>query len=165
MTALETFVRLGEDFDVDESIQLNLESLTCMLYGARYDLFRMGKFSDAALPPNKDCLLQHIQRASYQAAIWKRAIVPIIDTPSPTNHGWNIDEEGNIGVLWMTKKCAPDVLLKDCNCKCKTGCSTLRCSCKKAITSVMICASALDAQIVHMNPVKVVELMKKTCNV
>ena len=74
-TALKTFVRLGEDFDVDESIQLNLESLRCMLYGAkdttsvkeaRYDQFRMGKFSDAALPPDNDCLLQHIQRASFR---------------------------------------------------------------------------------------------------
>jgi hypothetical protein len=38
-------MRLGEDFDVDESIQKNLESLTCTLYGA--------KDSDAALPPNQ----------------------------------------------------------------------------------------------------------------
>ena len=123
------------------SIKENLELFTCMFYGAKdttsvnkaiYEMFRMGKFSDAASPPNKDCLLQHIQRASYQAAIWKRAATAIIDTPSPTDHGWKIDEEGNIDAVWMTKKCAPDVLLKDCNCKCKTGCSTLRCSCKKA---------------------------------
>ena len=140
-TTLQTFVYLGEDFDVDESIQNHLESFTCMLYGAkdttsvnkaRHDILRMGKFSDAALPPNDNCLLQHIKRASYQAATWKRATTSIIDTPSPTDHGWKIDEEGNIDVIWMTKKCAPDVLLTDCNCKCKTGCSTLRCSCKKA---------------------------------
>ena len=136
-TTLQTFVSLGEDFD--ESIQKNLESFTCMLYGAkdttsvdkaRYDIFRMGEFSDAASPPNEDCLLQHIKRASYQAAILKRATIAIIDVSSPTDHGWKIDEEGNIDVVWMTKKRAPGVLLKDC--KCKTGCSTLRCSCKKA---------------------------------
>jgi hypothetical protein len=56
----------------------------------------------------------------YQAVIWKRATTPIIDAPSPTDHGWKIDEERNIDVVWMTKKCAPDVLLKDCNCKCKS---------------------------------------------
>ena len=33
-------------------------------------MFRMGKFSDTALPANQDCLLQ--QRANYQAAVWKR---------------------------------------------------------------------------------------------
>ena len=81
---------------------------------------------------SEDCLLQHIQRAIYQAVIRKRATTPIIDAPSPTDRGWKIDEEGNIDVVWMTKKCAPDVLLKGCNCKCKTGCSTLRYSCKKA---------------------------------
>ncbi len=61
-TALETFVCLSENFELHESIQENLELVTCMLYGAkdttsvnkaRYDMFRMGKFSDAALPPNK----------------------------------------------------------------------------------------------------------------
>ncbi|XP_028391978.1 uncharacterized protein LOC114516648 isoform X2 [Dendronephthya gigantea] len=65
-TALDTLARLGDDFTVDEGIQKNLESLTCMLYGAketesvneaRYNLFRMGKFSDESLPPNEDCLL------------------------------------------------------------------------------------------------------------
>jgi hypothetical protein len=70
--------------------------------------------------------------SKYQAAVWKRATTSIIDAPSPTDHGWKIDEEGNIDVVWMTKKCAPDVLLKDCHCTCKTGCSTLRYSCKKA---------------------------------
>ena len=42
---------------------------------------------------SEDCLLQHIQRAIYQAVIWKRATTPIIDAPSPTDHGWKIDEE------------------------------------------------------------------------
>ena len=95
-------------------------------------MFRLGKFSDAALPPNQDCLSKHIRRANYQAAIWKKATSPMINAPSPTVHGWKIDKEGHIAVVWMENKCAPDVLLKDCNCKCKTGCATLRCSCKKA---------------------------------
>lgn len=134
-------MQLGNEFEVDEAVQENLESLTCMLYGVkdstsvnkvRYDMFRMGKFSDAALPPNKDCLLQHIKRANYQTAIWKRATTQEIGAPSPVYHGWKIDEEDNIDVVWMTGKCAPDELLKDCNCKCRTGCSNLRCSCMKA---------------------------------
>jgi hypothetical protein len=48
---------------------------------------------------SEDCLLQHIQREHYQAVIWKRATTPIIDAPSLTDHGWKIDEEGNIDVV------------------------------------------------------------------
>ena len=132
---------MGNDFHVDESVQRNLESFTCKLYGekdltlvneARYSLFRKGKFSDTALPPNKDCLSKHVLRANYQAAIWKKGTTAVINAPPVTNHGWNISQDGKIGVVWMENKCAPDELLKDCNCKCKKGCATLRCSCKKA---------------------------------
>ena len=78
------------------------------------------------------CLLQHIKQASYQATIWKGATIPIIDMPSPTDHGWKIDEEGNIDVVWMTKKCASSVLLNQLL--------------KRQTTSVMKCASVSVAQ-------------------
>ena len=120
---LTTFVQLGNEFEVDEAVQENLESLTCMLYRVkdatsvnkvRYGIFRMGKFSDAALPPNEDCLLQHIKRANYQTTIWKRATTQEISAPSPIDHEWKIDEdqEDNIDVVWMTGKCAPVYFLK-----------------------------------------------------
>ncbi len=110
-------------------------------------MFKMGKFSDARLPPNKDCLLKHTQRANYQAAIWKRAVCCIINAPSPSGHGWNIDGKGHISIDWMNGNCAPDVLLENYNCKCKTGCSTNRCSCKKSsnfCSDVCQCLSCLN---------------------
>jgi hypothetical protein len=54
---------------------------------------------------SEDCLLQHIQREHHQAVIWKRATTPIIDSPSSTDHGWKIDEEGNIDVVMMLLRC------------------------------------------------------------
>ena len=99
---------------------------------ARYNMFKMGTFSDARLPPNKDCLVKHIQRANYQSAIWKSSLSSNINPPSPFMHGWKIDENGHISIDWMDGNCAPDVLLKNYNCGCKTGCSTNRCYCKKA---------------------------------
>ena len=135
------FAKIGADFHLDEQLEKDIEALVCKLYKGkeetcvnllRYHMFKQGKCSDARLPPNQDCLLKHAQRANYQAAIWKRSTIPVIGAPTPANHGWKFDAKGDIAIVWMDGNCAPDVLQKNCNCKCKTGCSSNRCSCKKA---------------------------------
>ena len=125
-------------FSVSADILSDLESFICNLYGlkdigtvneVRYYLFKNGKFSDETLPPNDDCLLQHIKRANYQAAIWRRCLVNNINPPPATSHGWKVDSD-EVSIHWMDNKCAPDSLLNG-NCSCKTGCDSQRCSCKK----------------------------------
>ena len=97
-----------KSFESEDGLQNHLEELTCKFYKslpetsvktARYNLFKLGKFSDARLPPNKDCLVKHIQRANYQAAIWKCSTCHIINAPSPSGHGWSIDGSGNISTV------------------------------------------------------------------
>ena len=44
----------------------------------------------STLPPCSRVLLQHIHRANYQMAIWRRADVPVVDAPPPTVHSWTI---------------------------------------------------------------------------
>ena len=83
------------------------------------------------MPPNKDCLLKHLQRANYQAAVWKQSTSCSIDAPSPVNHGWKLN-------------CAPDALLANCNCKCKIGCTTKQCSCKKALNTCNDMCQCID---------------------
>ena len=158
---LKSLEAVGESFETTEVLQNHLEELTCKFYKsspetsvnvARYNLFKMGKFSDARLPPNKDCLVKHIQRANYQAAIWKCSTCRMINAPSPSRHGWNIDGSGNISINWMDGDCAPDALLQNYNCKCKTGCITNRCSCKKAsnfcsdVCQCVSCANMTEEQ-------------------
>lgn len=130
---------MGTEFSFDEQFGNEVEVAVCKLYKAknetsvnvlRYNMFRLGKFSDSSLPPNKDCLVKHIQRANYQAAVWKRSTSCSIDAPNPASHGWKLNPQGE---LWMDGNCAPDALLANCNCKCKTGCTNKRCSCKKAL--------------------------------
>ena len=58
-----------------------------------------------------------------------------IDGPSQVNHGWKLNQKGKISIQWMDGNCAPDALLANCNCKCKTGCATKPCSCKKALNT------------------------------
>ena len=130
-----------------------MEAAVCKLYKAkngssvnvlRYNMFRLGKFSDSSLPPNKDCLQKHIERANYQAAIWKRSTCSSINAPTPVNHGWKLSPEGKISIVWMDGNCAPDALLANCNCKCKTGCATKRCSCKKALNTCNDMCQCID---------------------
>lgn len=61
-------------------------AFVCSLYGAkksthvndaRYELFNKRCPSDSQLPPNEDCLTQHILRANYQAAVHRRCLMQI----------------------------------------------------------------------------------------
>eukprot|EP00112_Aurelia_sp_Birch-Aquarium-sp1_P021990 Seg6054.1 transcript_id=Seg6054.1/GoldUCD/mRNA.D3Y31 product="hypothetical protein" protein_id=Seg6054.1/GoldUCD/D3Y31 len=138
--SLDTLMHVGSEFTIDDALIRDIESLKALLYGekavtevntVRYNMFRLGKFSDESIPPNKDCLVKHLQRANYQAAIWRRAVTPTINAPTPANNGWKIDNSGKLQIDWMDGKCAPDALLKEINSKCKTSCRTMRCSCRK----------------------------------
>lgn len=94
------------------------DQFVCKLYGAksatvnaaRYDLFKSGA-GESKLPPNDDCLLQHINRATYQAAIWHQALEQNPDIPSPHGHGWVVSD-GELQINWRTKPVAPPDILK-----------------------------------------------------
>ena len=41
----------------------------------------------ARLPPRRRALCQHFKRVNYRVAQWKRSNDPMVDMPSPTEHG------------------------------------------------------------------------------
>ena len=68
---MAVLISLGIEFSHDEQFDKEIEAAVCKLYEAknetsvnilRCNVFRLGKFSDSSLPPQKDCLLKHIQR-------------------------------------------------------------------------------------------------------
>ena len=70
------FKDLGERFDLLPEMVVLLEKFVCKLYEqhdveqvnvARYNMFRLARKSENAMPPNQDALTQHIKRANYQA--------------------------------------------------------------------------------------------------
>ena len=90
--------------------------------------------------------MQHVRRANYQAAVWRQALLPQFDIPTPDGHGWII-EDGCIKVKWMTQPAAPADVLNVTSCKCKTGCTSDRCSCHRtslACTDVCGCVNCLN---------------------
>lgn len=136
----QTFSLLGNLEKVSQDLINSLNKFVCLLYNdevsthideCRYSLFKSGKCSDETLPPNFDSLLKHIERANFQANIWNRCLSPNLNLPPPENNGWLISN-GQLEIAWMTKPAAPDSLLEFVQCKCRTGCKTMRCSCLKS---------------------------------
>jgi hypothetical protein len=98
----------------------------------RYQMFKGGKYEEDSLPPNQNSLDQHINRANYQCYIWRHANQPVQNLPNFCDHGWKIDDQGDVLVNWMTLPPAPDSVLEFVHCKCTKGCENNRCSCVKA---------------------------------
>lgn len=82
------------------------------------------------MPPTETALKLHISRAHYIATIWKNALNPSFKQLDPNNFGWKKDDFG-FSPIYNTFQPAPDCVLNVIKCKCKKGCKTLACSCRK----------------------------------
>ncbi|KAJ8338104.1 hypothetical protein SKAU_G00370700 [Synaphobranchus kaupii] len=74
-------------------------SSVCDVNDLRYLLFctKRGEVESSLLPPCRDCLQLHIQRANYQAAVWTHCLEGQPDIPEPNRHGWKTDDKGTHG--------------------------------------------------------------------
>ena len=61
----------------------------------------------------------------------KSLLQAIMSPPPITDFGWEI-KDGQVVVKWMTMPVAPNGILGNVKCGCKSGCSTRRCACVKA---------------------------------
>ena len=136
----DVFSNFGESFTFDASLFPSLETFVCRLYGhqcdnindARYQKFCSKKKSPEPqqLPPTRDALLCHAKRTSYATAVIKRSLQRFPEVPSPNGYGWKL-QNGELSIVWMLRKPAPDEILELINCNCrKSKCSTQACLCK-----------------------------------
>ena len=140
----EIFVKLGENWELSETTYNSLESFTCALYGCkddcadinsvRYNLFcsKKGEIESHQLPPCKDSLHKHIDRANYQAGIWRRALIGNPAIPDPVGHGWlteSVDNPDTLGIDWMNGDPAPEAVMELLSCKCPRSCTLPKCTC------------------------------------
>ena len=134
----ETMVDIGTTYSVTDALLEHCEKFVCAMYGKaqctsvnhlRYLLFTTRACHTSQLPPCRNSLYHHLQRANYQAAVWKRALTAQADIPSPSGHGWITDTQGTLAILWNSVPPAPDALLECISCLCTRGCSQGRCSC------------------------------------
>jgi len=95
----QTFISLGQKWDLDKQVLDNLVMFVCTLYGAptvenvnacRYKLF-CAEIDSSLLPPWLDCLHKHAFRSNYQTAIWRKSLEACPVIPSPNGHGWIVN--------------------------------------------------------------------------
>ena len=127
--------------DVNVEILQQVEKFVCQLYlreteiseinQVRKEMFLASKKSLDTLPPTKDALDLHIQRANYQCLVWKQALTPIQDLPDITSSGWIKDDGGDLRPNLMTLSPLPDACKELISCSCKAVCGK-RCGCVRA---------------------------------
>ena len=96
-------MELGEPWQLSDETFNGIKLFVCHLYGKKYQ--------------NVDFLCYELHcakgalRANYQAAIWRRAIFPQPEIPSPHDHRWKINNDNEITIVWLGTKPAPDEVL------------------------------------------------------
>jgi len=144
----DTCKELGSQWEVTEELYKKCEEFACMQYGGHTGKVRINQINDMhyhmfctkkgdieshQLPPCLDCLKKHIDRASFQAAIWRRALIQHPATPSPVGHGWEIettdDGHDQLAIDWMSGSPAPNAVLEMLSCSCSKTCKAPDCPC------------------------------------
>ena len=138
---IDAFVQLGTSWNVDQSLTSKLQEFTCRMYAAssktckvnilRHEMFlsKRGEVDSSTLPPCEDSLKQHIQRANYQAGVWRGALLPMPNIPEPDGHGWIKRADGGLDLDWIHGQVAPDAVLELLACQCKRKCVPDDCPC------------------------------------
>ena len=78
------------------------------------------------LPPTASATKFHSLRSYFQVMMR----IGMADGMEVTKWGWNC-QENNLTAVMLDSTPAPEALLKKIHCNCSTGCSSLRCSCRK----------------------------------
>ena len=100
----KAFQNLGAQFAVSDALVANMERFSGnSINEVRYSLFCMKALSEVSLPPCRNALVQHIKRANYQAAVWRKALQPNINAPSPNGNDWVVDANNEVLARWMTR--------------------------------------------------------------
>ena len=97
---------------------------------ARVTLSTQKKFDFDLIPPTQAALLEHANRAFYQARVWVQSLVPIQNLPSPSQFGWH-NVKGSWEILWSkgAMTCTDLKDLVSCKCKKEGGCKKGYCKC------------------------------------
>ena len=77
-------------------------------------------------PPIASATKFHSLRSYFQVMMW----IGMADGIEVTEWGWNC-QDNNLTPVMLDSNPAPEALLKMIHCNCSTGCSSLRCSCRK----------------------------------
>lgn len=147
---------LLDEADVTEGMVSTLEYFTCAAYSPkginikaipqlRWHLFCKHRAESDKLPPTLGALKQHILRVHVQTRVWAQAAIALQDPQlDPLQNGYFKDSDGMLKPVTTEVLPAPKAILELVQCKCKSDCSSGRCSCRTkdlACTDMCQCSS------------------------
>lgn len=91
-------------------------------------MFSKKQSSWDSLPPTRECLKPVIQRAHFQAMIWKRCVISQQRLPSPCDYGWTIKENAFFPAYGNLVS-VPENVLDLISCSCTKGHCRPPCKC------------------------------------
>ncbi len=147
---------LLDEADVTEGMLTALESFVCAAYSPkginikaifqlRWHLFCKHSSESDKLPPTLGALKQHIFRVHVQTRVWAQAAIAVQDPKlDPLQNGYFKHLDGMLKPVTTEVLPAPKTILEVVQCKCKSDCSSGRCSCRAkdlACTGMCQCSS------------------------
>ncbi|KAE8288342.1 hypothetical protein D5F01_LYC12210 [Larimichthys crocea] len=133
---------LLDEAHVTEGMVSTLEHFTCAAYSPkginikaipqlRWHLFCKHRAESDKLPPTLGALKQHILRVHVQTRVWAQAAIALQDPQlDPLQNGYFRDSDGMLKPVTTEVLPAPKAILELVLCKCKSDCSSGRCSCR-----------------------------------
>ncbi len=126
-----------------------VQEFVCALYGKpaaknvnalRHQLFASTRAAadSRRLPPSKNALWHHVQRANFQCYVWKQACTQGAELANPEGHGWRV-QSSECTIVWSSQLPAPNALMELTQCGCTKGCRTFRCTCMR---NGLLCSAA-----------------------
>ena len=122
----------------------NSEDIT--VNAARVTMANQKKFDFELMPPTQGALLEHANRAFYQARVWVQCLMSIQNLPSPSDYGWT-NVKGCWEILWSKEAmtCKDLTVLVSCKCKKEGGCKGGNCKCvKHGLPCTTLCSCTCD---------------------
>ena len=148
---------LLDEVEVTEGMLSTLEGFVCAAYSPkginiksipelRWHLFCKNRAESDKLPPTPGALKQHILRVHLQTRAWAQAAIGLQDPQlDPLENGYfRQSDDGMLKPKTTEVLPAPKAILEMVQCKCKSDCSSGRCSCKGkdlACTDMCQCSS------------------------
>ena len=147
---------LLDEAEVKDGMLLTLASFVCAAYSPkginiktipelRWHLFCKHLAESDKLPPMLEALKQHILRVHVQTRVWAQAAIALQDTQlDPLQNRYFKDSDGMLKPMTTEALPAPKAIIEMIQCKCKSDCSTGRCSCRNknlACTDMCQCSS------------------------
>ena len=116
-----------------ESSHDQLQQHSAWLNDIRQNIWDRITFENEIIP-STDALWRHWKRSCWIIDMWRQADKNNMVLQPLNSHGWTIDD-GHLTIDWDSmeniKAIQDRVSLLTKGCKCKTGCTTARCGCKK----------------------------------